>query len=186
MIAREMTDLALLGVSRQGPILVSRVVNVMQSLIPDLWRPTVSVIEGAIKRNIDVGNLQIAEREAEEHTLILTPKGEGALMALIRADPGDLGHAMSYAAGAIQIYFLDTADAETANFVLKRLKDRTDRRLSEFKCRSVCYPKEGRFTRLWIGLEQRRLEGVSHMIALVSSDCAAEASRTQTIAKAAE
>ena len=186
MTAREMTDLALLGVSRQGPVLVTRIVNVLQSLMPDLWRPTVSVIEGAIKRNLDVGNLQIAEREAEEPTLILTPKGEGALVDLIRADPGDPGHAMSYAADAIKINFLDTADAETADFVLKRLKDRTDRRILEFKCRSVRYPNEGQFTRLWIGLEQRRLEGFSHMIARVNRDCAAEASRAQTIATAAE
>ena len=186
MTAREMTDLALLGVSRQGPVPVTRVVNVLQSLVPDLWRPTVSVIEGAIKRNLDVGNLQITEQEAGEPTLILTPKGEGALLALIRAEPDYHGHAMSYAADAIKIYFLDTADAETAGFVLQRLKDRTDRQLSEFKGRSVCYPNEGRFTRLWIGLEQHRLEGVSHMIALVNRDCAAEASRTQTIAKAAE
>lgn len=186
MTAREMTDLALLGVSRQGPVSVTRVVNVLQSLIPDLWRPTVSVIEGAIKRNLDVGNLQIAEPEAVEPTLILTPKGEGALLGLIRAEPGDLGHAVSYAAEAIQIYFLDPADVKTADFVLKRLKDRTDRRLSEFKGRSVCCPNEGRFTRLWIGLEQRRLEGVSHMLSLVNCDCEAEASRAQTIAHAAE
>ena len=186
MTGRGMMDMALLGISQQGPIAITNIVQALQSLIPELWYPTVNVIEGAIKRNVAELNLRIVELHSTDEALILTQKGEEQLEFLLKSDPGDLEGVTPAVADALQFCFLDTANAKTAEYVLRRLKDRADRRLAEFAGRSQRCPSKGRFTRLWIGMEQRRLEAVSQLIGLINRDCAVAASRAQAVTNTAD
>lgn len=186
MNAQGMTDLALLGISQQGPVPITCLIKALQSLMPELWRPTVSVIEGAIERNIEARNVRIIKMESAHEALTLTKEGEAELESLLKSDTGDLGNAASYATEVLQFCFLDAANPKTTHFVLSRLKHRAESRLSEFVGRSQRCPNEGRYTRLWIGLEKRRLEGLSRMMELLNRDCVVTASRAQVIANAAE
>ncbi|MEE2688757.1 MAG: hypothetical protein VX430_04955 [Pseudomonadota bacterium] len=186
MTGRGMTDLALLGITQQGPIAITNIVQALQSLIPELWYPTVSVIEGAIKRNVAELNLCIVELHSTDEALTLTPKGEEKLELLLKSDPGDLEGVTPVVADALQFCFLDTASAKTVEYVLRRLKDRADRRLAEFSVRSQRCPNKGHFTRLWIGMEQRRLEAVSQLIGSINRDCVAAASRAQAVTNTAD
>ncbi|PPR61341.1 MAG: hypothetical protein CFH10_01193 [Alphaproteobacteria bacterium MarineAlpha4_Bin2] len=177
MNAREMTDLALLGISQQGPVPITCIIDALQSLMPELWRPTISVIEGAIRRNLEARKVSIVKTKSAHDALILTKEGEDELESLLKSDAGDLGSTTSYVAEALQFCFLDTANPNTTHFVLSRLEDRAQRRLSEFVGRSQRCPNEGRYTRLWIGLEKRRLEGISRMMILLNRDCSVAENR---------
>lgn len=168
MSGNVITDLVVLGIAQQGPIVVDSVVRVAKSLVPELWQPTGGVIFSSIRRNLDKGYLRHEEPEKAADQLMITQAGLDRVRTLMLQDSGGITSSTTLAADVVQFCFLDIADAETTVCVLDRLKGKTDRRLRELEGRCNRCPNRGRFTNLWISMERRRLEGFADMLAMVS------------------
>ena len=161
-------DLVVLGICQKSPTSPEGLIQIAKSLIPDLWQPTGGVLLSAIQRNLTASYLDFIDTELLSNVLKLTPAGSEQVRTLLLADPGNETTSTTLTADAIQFFFLDNADAETADQVLKRLRLKVGRRISEFKKRSNKYPSQGRFTGMWANMEKCRLEGMAQMLENVS------------------
>ena len=164
------TDLAVLGIAHQGPITINQIASVAKSLVPELWSPTISVIDAAARRNYQTGNLTKEKKEERSLLLKLTDTGRGQLQRLLLCDPGELVSPATQAVEAIQFCLLDTASPPTTEMVLTRMQDRQKKRLANLRIRCLNCPHDGRYMNLWMGMEQRRLAAVEQMLTMVSND----------------
>ena len=168
MQGNTLLELAVLGIVAQGPVPRDAIARTAKSLMPELWSPTLEVIEAAVGRGVRAGHLT---RPAHEHQRIgLTSAGAVRLRGLLLRDPGGLDTPTTLAVEAMQFCCLDHVDQATARRVLDRLVDRLTRRLDDYERRLRRCPHDGRFTRLWMGIEQRRLRGMVRVLADIATE----------------
>jgi hypothetical protein len=165
-----LTDLAVLGIAHQGPITINQITAVAKSLVPELWSPTSGVIDAAVQRNCQTGHLSKEKKEAKFPLLKLTETGHAQIQSLLLCDPGVLVSPATQAVEAIQFCLLDAASRPTAELVLTRLQNRQKKRLADLRNRCRNCPHDGKYTSLWMGMEQRRLAAVEQMLTMVSID----------------
>tara|TARA_B100001142_G_C14221941_1_gene611885 strand:- start:222 stop:779 length:558 start_codon:yes stop_codon:yes gene_type:complete len=163
-----LTDLAVLGIAHQGPITTSKIAVIAKSLVPELWSPTIGVIDAAVRRNLQIEYLAREKEEAKSPLLKLTETGHTQIQKLLLCDPGDHISSATQAVETVQFCFLDAASRTTAEMVLTRLQNQQKKRLKALRDRCRNCPHEGRYMKLWMGTEQRRLAAVKQMLAIVS------------------
>ena len=163
-----LTDLAVLGIAHQGPITIRKIAAVAKSLVPELWSPTNGVIDAAVRRNFQIGYLAKEKGEAKPTLLKLTDSGRTQIQKLLLCDPGNHVSPATQAVETVQFCLLDAASRTTAKMVLTRLQNQQKKRLKALRDRCRDCPHEGRYMKLWMGTEQRRLAAVEQMLAMVS------------------
>ena len=187
MTGNILADLAVLGISQQHPITVIRVSLVAKTLVPDLWQPTVTVIEEAIYRNLDAGYLKVIVSPVDNtESVALTISGADRISSLLLHDTGSLASAATLALEAVQFCFLDLANHDTTTRVLTNLRVKLRQRLAQFESRCQRCPHGGRFTRLWMTNEQNRMENMARLLAEVSNEAGANRHSSYYLQEAAE
>ena len=169
MLSSAISDLAVLGIARRGGAPVDRVSKIAKSIVPDLWTPTVDVIDEAILRNRNVGFLAIIG-SAEFTRLQLTETGTQRFWSLITQKLEPHNNRGRCALEALQFFFLDGADHATVNTVLDRQYSRVREQLRELKKRCQCCAQKGRYSGLWMDMERQRLEATAEMLVSASLD----------------
>lgn len=167
MTSTVIADLAVLGCVRENPATLPFVIENARNLTPDLWSPTVDVIEAAVERGLTAGNLKLAGDQGRKEFLYITESGVEYIQHLLMFDPKSLDSPLVQAIELVQLSYLDLANADTIDCVLGRLQVRAHQRILRFKARSQQKSRMGRFARLWMMLEQRRGESMADVISLI-------------------
>ena len=163
------TDLAILGIIRQGPIPLEKLIKVTKAMVPELLYPTADVIESSIRRNQTDGFFFFFHQNPAHNFLNLTVEGNARLRLLMLCDPGQQSSSNSRATEAVQFCLLDGSDPATTEHVVCRLRKRLQERKADFEMRCVCCPNSNKYTRLWMDVEQQNLENMSQMLTEISS-----------------
>ena len=169
MLSSAIADLAVLGISRHDGAPVNRVSKIVKSIVPDLWTPTVDVIDEAILRNRNVGFVLITGSAAFSR-LQLTETGIQRFWSLITQKLEPHNNRGRCALEALQFFFLDGADPATVTTVLERQHSWVREQLRELKKRCKCCPQKGRYSGLWMDMERQRLEAMAEMLVSASLD----------------
>lgn len=170
MTGASIVDLAILGIASDGPIEADRIAAVAKALVPEHWQPTASVIAAVIERNLVTGHLRRTGNHIRDEHITVTAQGGEKIRSLLLCPPEALAPSAQPAAEAIQLCFLDVTDAQTAQSVLSRYRNRLKTRLETFARRSAQCPHVGRFKTFWIDMEQRRLQSMVQFLAGVAED----------------
>ena len=168
MVSKEITDLTILGIARQGPVNPHCLVASAKMLAPEFWQPTDDVIVMAIRRNLNLGHLRSLTAKKETNNLILSECGRSRLGELLLDDKSYENWPTTTTLEALQFCFLDSADMETAKTVLAGMKSRLVKRLANFEKCSYIYFGETRFSSPWVALERQRLENWAQKLSTIS------------------
>jgi len=163
-------DLAVLGIAASGPAPLNQVVKTAKSLLPDLWNPTSDVIEQAILRLLSDGLVIASDQDGAPECLHVTADGQHRLRRLLCFDPGYMTSPATLAVEAVQFRFLDVADNDATDQVLRRLRGRIERRRDELEHRYKDQPSQDRFANLWMTMEQVRLTEMARLMALIGRE----------------
>ena len=175
MLGNIIVDIVVLGILHQSSVSQEKVITVAKSIVPELWCPTSDFIAGAILRNLRLGFL--TQTVTLPHTLLLTKSGEEQFQNLIASEIDvNEGHSF-YAFEAVQFCFLDNALPSTAKTVLEYRDACNSDRLVELRKRFNQCPNDGYFTRIWMAMEQRRLEAKADIISEARRICSIECSQ---------
>ncbi len=158
-----MTDLAVLGCVQNSPKRFSQVISAVQSIVPDLWSPTSSVITDAFERGVWSADL-IVDGEATDPIISISKKGRNHFNKLMLLDPERCCASIAMSFEQVQLRYVDVAEAQTRETVLVRMKWRVSRRLRgvETKCREC--ELAGLVPDLWIRMEEMRLRGMAALL----------------------
>ena len=168
MVSKEITDLTILGIARQGPVNPHCLVASAKMLAPEFWQPTDDVIVMAIRRNLDLGHLRSLTAEKQTNNLILSECGRARLGELLLDDKSYENWPTTTTLEALQFCFLDRADTETTKTVLAGMKSRLVNHLANFEKCSYIYFGESRFSSPWVALERQRLESWAQKLSTIS------------------
>ena len=178
MSGNTIADLVVLGIIYRSSVAQERLPGIARSIVPDLWSPTSDVIGGAVLRNLESGFLILSS--SLPSTLALTETGGQQFQKLMAFEANKNEDRLSYALEAIQFCFLDGAPRSTAKTVLEHQHARISARLIELQERCQRCPYDGHYTRLWMGMERRRLEVKAEFIAIACRECSNDLGRNDS------
>lgn len=170
MTANKITDLTVLGAVQQGAFTADQITSIAKSLTPEFWQPTTSVIETAICLNLKLEYLRCEGPGTSRECLSITPKGREHFLSLLQLHSSLNTSPMNLAYEAIQFRFLDSADQDTAELVLAGLAARYNIRADNHESQRCNIPHHGRFSNIWMGLEQLRLRRMAQLCSSISSE----------------
>ena len=158
-------DLAVLGVCHNQPLIMRKIITVTKNIMPEIWSPTSEVVMSAIERCLSTGYLVIDEATALSSPMIkITKAGKQQLKNLILDAPGEVQSPSGVALETMQMCLLDLVNADIAESVLVRIRERLEIQLSGFRQRTKKCPHVGQYTNLWFLIETRRLESSVHLL----------------------
>ena len=109
-------DLAVLGVLRRKTTDVKGVVRLLQNLIPDIWHPSLDVIEAALFRNLGNGTIRY---KGGRSPLYVTEAGTRRIVEILNDETNGEWYCIRVLE-ALQIRFLDLGTNEVVQQFLER------------------------------------------------------------------
>ena len=162
-----LVELAVLGVCHNQPLLLRKIVTVTKNIMPEIWNPTAEVIMSSIERCVSTGHLRINDAATISSPMIKISKaGKQQLKTLLLKDPGNSKSQSGVASEIMLMCLLDLVNADVAESVLVRIRERLQNQLSDFRQRSKKCLHVGQYTNLWFSIETRRLETSVHLLDL--------------------
>ena len=160
-------ELAVLGVCHNQPLLLRKIITITKNIMPEIWDPTAEVIMSSIERCISNGHLRINDSITISSPMIKISKaGKQQLKKLLLNDSVNSKSPTGVALEVMQMCLLDLVNADVAESVLVRIRERLQNQLFDFRQRSKKCLHVGQYTNLWFSIEMRRLETSVHLLDL--------------------